>query len=510
MAIDRSLYPDGYFDTLHKTTAFAAPARKWIERDRDILSLIDPAPDRTVLDLGSARGDVCFLLAPHCREVIGLDASPRAVEIAEEERARHGVGNVRFLAGDVEDCAPISDHSIDVAAAMDLLEHIDDDTVRRMLRSLERILKPGGYLAAYTPNREHYVERLKGANFILKQFPQHIAVRRPRELRALLESSGWTVERLDYSPAPFPGVRLIERALYRLPIIGPLFRYRILLRALPPAPGSRPSPAAYRLPPADAPTRKQVGEANALSTDVGAKVSKTSSSPNASVYDPAYYAQMYHRHWFTCPERKWREREENLLELVAPTGRETLLDLGCARGDASFFFAPRVARVIGIDGEPFAISLARERAERAGVGNVRFLLADAGHFPEIPDDSIDVAGAFDFLEHITDETLRRMLSEVRRVLKPGGAFVAYTPNREHLVERLKARNLILTQQPDHIAVRRPGEIARFLEEAGLRVERIFYPASPYPLYRYVDLALKRLPVVGRPFRFRICLRAVKS
>jgi ubiquinone/menaquinone biosynthesis C-methylase UbiE len=234
-----------------------------------------------------------------------------------------------------------------------------------------------------------------------------------------------------------------------------------------------------------------------------------STSPNRDAYDPAYYAQMYHRHWFTCPDRKWRERDENLLELVQPRGTETLLDVGCARGDASFFFAPRVGHVIGLDGEPLAISLARQRAREQGVANVTFLQADAGRFPEIADASVDVAGAFDFLEHITDDTLARMLPEVRRVLKLGGRFVAYTPNREHLVERLKARNIILRQQPDHIAVRRPREIVRFLEEARFRVERIFYPASPYPVYRAVDLAMKNLPWIGRPFRFRICLRAVR-
>ncbi len=234
-----------------------------------------------------------------------------------------------------------------------------------------------------------------------------------------------------------------------------------------------------------------------------------SSSPNRDVYDPEYYAQMYHHHWFTCPDRKWREREENLLDLVRPTGTETLLELGSARGDTSFFFAPRVAKVIGLDGEPLAIDLARRRAQELGHSNVEFVLADAGDFPQIPDASIDVAAAFDFLEHVTDATLTRMLAEVRRVLKPGGRFVGYTPNREHVVERLKAGNVILKQQPDHIAVRTPRQILRFLDEAGLSLERIFYPASPYPIYRYLDLALKGIPLLGRPFRFRICLSAVR-
>ena len=231
MTFESDLYPDEYFDGLHKVTAFAAPERKWRERDRDILRLARPSKDATVLDLGSARGDVCFLLAPLVKEAVGVDASERALEIAETERARRGLDNVRFVAGDVATLTAIPDRSIDVAGAFDLLEHIDDATVKEMLRALARVVKPGGRFVAYTPNREHYVERLKAREILLKQFPQHIAVRRPREIASLLQSEGWRIDSLTYSPAPFPGVRWIEKALWRLPGIGRLFRYRILLSA---------------------------------------------------------------------------------------------------------------------------------------------------------------------------------------------------------------------------------------------------------------------------------------
>jgi len=232
-----------------------------------------------------------------------------------------------------------------------------------------------------------------------------------------------------------------------------------------------------------------------------------STSPNRDAYDRDYYARMYRTNAFTCPARKWREREENLLDLVRPHPEMTLLELGCARGDTAFFFAPRVRRVIGLDGEPLAIELARRRAGEAGISNVEFHLADARSFPEVADRSIDCAGAFDFLEHILDEVASRMLREVARVLKPSGRFVAYTPNREHWVERLKAHNFLLRQQPDHIAVRRPRAIEILLRESGLRLVRVFYPAAPYPLYRPIDQLLKGLPFLGRPFRFRICLEA---
>jgi len=227
------LYPDEYFDQLHRVTRFAAPLRKWAERDRDILALADPAPDQTVLDLGSALGDVCFLLAPRVKEAIGVDASPRALELARARARERGFESVRFLEEDVADLSSLPSGSVDVAGAFDLLEHVDDDTVRRMLRSLARVLKPGGRFVAYTPNREHYVERLKARGILLKQFPEHIAVRRPREIRRLLQEEGWRIRSLRYSPAPFPLVRWIERALWRLPLLGPFFRYRILVQAVP-------------------------------------------------------------------------------------------------------------------------------------------------------------------------------------------------------------------------------------------------------------------------------------
>jgi 2-polyprenyl-6-hydroxyphenyl methylase / 3-demethylubiquinone-9 3-methyltransferase len=233
MAFREDLYPDEYFEQLHRVTPFAAPERKWRERDRDILMLADPNPGKTVLDLGSALGDVCFLLAPHVKEAVGVDASPRAIELARARASDRGFENVRFVAGDVADLGAIPGGSVDVAGAFDLLEHVDDETVRRMLRSLVRVLKPGGAFVAYTPNREHYVERLKAKNVVLKQFPEHIAVRRPREIRKLIESAGWRVRSLTYSPAPFPVVRWLERALLPIPVLGRPFRYRILVRAEP-------------------------------------------------------------------------------------------------------------------------------------------------------------------------------------------------------------------------------------------------------------------------------------
>jgi ubiquinone/menaquinone biosynthesis C-methylase UbiE len=225
-------YGRGYFEGLHPHHWFRNPPRKYAERNRDALRVVAPRRTDRILELGSARGDVSFLLAETAREVVGLDASGIALELAEAERARRGLENVRFVRGDVADLSLFSDASFDAAAAIDLVEHVDDATLAAMLRGCRRVLVPGGRLGIYTPDRAHYVERLKAHDLVLKQFPEHIAVRRANAYVGALSAAGFRIDLLAWSVSPFPLVRWIERALAPLPVIGPTFRYRILIRAI--------------------------------------------------------------------------------------------------------------------------------------------------------------------------------------------------------------------------------------------------------------------------------------
>jgi ubiquinone/menaquinone biosynthesis C-methylase UbiE len=70
------------------------------------------------------------------------------------------------------------------------------------------------------------------------------------------------------------------------------------------------------------------------------------------------------------------------------------------------------------------VELARERGLAAQVQDVQHLLA--------PDGAYDVAIAMWMLYHVPD--LDRGLAEVRRVLRPGGLFVAVTNGDDHLAD----------------------------------------------------------------------------
>ena len=106
--------------------------------------------------------------------------------------SREPVGNVGFEVADAANLSQWKDQSFDKVAAIDFVEHVDDEQLELILSEAARVLVPGGRLAIYTPCASHYVERMKERNFILKQIPVHIAVRRPEAYDMCSSATGLT------------------------------------------------------------------------------------------------------------------------------------------------------------------------------------------------------------------------------------------------------------------------------------------------------------------------------
>jgi SAM-dependent methyltransferase len=161
----------------------------------------------------------------------------------------------------------------------------------------------------------------------------------------------------------------------------------------------------------------------------------------------------------------WTElRLEAVRSLVEPRAGERVLDLGCAAGAISHFLSGLGCETVGVDAEPRAI----EKAQ-ALFPDLRFQLANVARLP-FEDGAFDKAVAADLVEHLDDESFRAMLGEARRVLRPGGTLSIYTPNPKHPIERLKARNLILAQNPTHIGLRDAATLERMLRDADYQVD----------------------------------------
>lgn len=108
--------------------------------------------------------------------------------------------------------------------------------------------------------------------------------------------------------------------------------------------------------------------------------------------------------------------------LLAPSGSEHLLDIGCGTGGPAVRIARRTgARVTGITVSHTQVDQATELARESGLGDrVTVELVDAMNLP-YPDGTFDAALAVDSLCHMSDRS--RALREARRVLRPGGRFL---------------------------------------------------------------------------------------
>jgi SAM-dependent methyltransferase len=107
------------------------------------------AGPRRVLEVGCGWGEFAARVRDELRaEVVGIDQSPRMVEMAAERGVDACVGDVQALAFD--------DESFDCAIANWMLYHVPD--IDQGLAELARVLLPGGRLVAATNGRRHLEE----------------------------------------------------------------------------------------------------------------------------------------------------------------------------------------------------------------------------------------------------------------------------------------------------------------------------------------------------------------
>ncbi len=111
------------------------------------------------------------------------------------------------------------------------------------------------------------------------------------------------------------------------------------------------------------------------------------------------------------------------LDLLPLSGNERVLDVGCGTGLLTLDLASRLCQggqAVGLDAAPRMLAVARRKA--AGLDNVQFDAAVAESLP-YPTASFDHAVSAMFFHHINRELKRRAVSELHRVVKPGGHIV---------------------------------------------------------------------------------------
>lgn len=199
-----------------------------------------------------------------------------------------------------------------------------------------------------------------------------------------------------------------------------------------------------------------------------------------------------------------------------PTGAR-VADLGCGSGVFTELLRRRGYQSVGLDISPKLVAVGRRKYP-----GLELIEGDAENLP-FESDSLDGVLLSGLVHHFPDP--RRLASEVRRVLKPGGRFVAFDPNRMNpfmWLYRDRASpfysSVGVTENERPILARRVADIFR---REGFRVQSDFLAGLAYryvasrrtrlllPIYNFIDNVIFNLAIL-KPFRPFVLTSGEKS
>jgi len=173
-----------------------------------------------------------------------------------------------------------------------------------------------------------------------------------------------------------------------------------------------------------------------------------------------------------------RTFQRKLDALLAHGPVRDLFEVGCGTGEY-LQQAKRagIARVVGLDRNPWAIEQVRAAGLEARVGSIECLVGD---------EPFDAAVMLDLIEHVTDPI--PFLRTVRGHLRPGGRLFIMTPNIRSWLARVSGQRWVSFKIPEHVFYYSPRSIRALLDRAGFDTVSV----RPTGQYVSVDFFLDRL------------------
>jgi len=92
-----------------------------------------------VLDACCGTGGLALQLAERCREVVGVDLSPRQIKQARRAAGKRGMNNVSFVVGDVAHLDQFNDQEFECASLVMAVHEMPPDLRAGVIRELLRV-----------------------------------------------------------------------------------------------------------------------------------------------------------------------------------------------------------------------------------------------------------------------------------------------------------------------------------------------------------------------------------
>ncbi len=119
---------------------------------RRLVSRAAPSAGRRALDLATGTGDIAFALAARGADVVGLDITPRMIELARRKIVERGsvAAPPAFVVGDML-ALPFPSASFDIVTTGYGLRNVPD--LPAAIEEIRRVLRPGGQFVSLDFNR---------------------------------------------------------------------------------------------------------------------------------------------------------------------------------------------------------------------------------------------------------------------------------------------------------------------------------------------------------------------
>lgn len=159
-----------------------------------------PKKSVKLLDIGCASGLLLSLAASKGWQVFGIDISEKLLEAASFR-----IPQASLFLGHIED-AGYEDNSFDAVIALNLLEQLTNPA--KLLREVNRILKPGGLFLFKTVRIDSIPARKRKMDWDHLKWPGHLIWFSKESLDLLLEKTNLRVRKSQVTGVPYiPGVK---------------------------------------------------------------------------------------------------------------------------------------------------------------------------------------------------------------------------------------------------------------------------------------------------------------
>jgi len=168
---------------------------------------------KSILDLGCNNGNLSLYIANHACDVIGIDISDKAIDLARRSAKYHEVSNAKFYSLDfVEQWNAKPD--FDLVFCSHVIEHVQDEEA--FLEKIQVCIKPGGALLVLAPtiySSMYRTYKLFTGKFAFDEEVGHIRRYSEKGLSHSLTSAGFDIVSVKYLDSPLREWAILCKAL---------------------------------------------------------------------------------------------------------------------------------------------------------------------------------------------------------------------------------------------------------------------------------------------------------